>query len=223
MRDILVLGTGGTSREIAEAIEAINAVSPTWRMVGYLDDDLGQQGRTPGGHAVVGRLAEARLFEGAFLINGIGSPRNYVQKREIIAQTGLPNERFATIVHPLASVSPSAVVAPGAALLAHVVVGAEARIGQHVVVLPHTYVGHHTRIGECSCVAAGVAIGGNCEVGADCYLGMGCLVRDGLAVGEGALVGMGAVVVRSVPSRCVSVGNPARPVNDGKHPTGGER
>lgn len=37
-RPIVILGTGGKAHEFLDVIEAINALTPTWKVVGFLDD-----------------------------------------------------------------------------------------------------------------------------------------------------------------------------------------
>jgi len=44
------------------------------------------------------------------------------------------------------------------------------------------------------------------------WVGARAIVLKGVTIGEGAIVGAGAVVARSIPSRAVAVGNPARVV-----------
>ena len=43
MRPLLIVGAGGFARETVEAIRAINAIEPTWRLLGLLDDDPARQ------------------------------------------------------------------------------------------------------------------------------------------------------------------------------------
>ena len=46
MQDIVIVGVGGLGREIAEWVEDINEVKPTFNLLGFLDDDASKQGTT---------------------------------------------------------------------------------------------------------------------------------------------------------------------------------
>ena len=52
------------------------------------------------------------------------------------------------------------------------------------------------------------------HIGDDVWIGHGATILKGVTVGDRAVIGTGAVVTRDVPSDCVVVGNPARPVKD---------
>lgn len=43
-----------------------------------------------------------------------------------------------------------------------------------------------------------------------CWIGANAIILPGVIIGENSVVGAGAVVTKSVPARCVVVGNPAR-------------
>jgi acetyltransferase-like isoleucine patch superfamily enzyme len=45
------------------------------------------------------------------------------------------------------------------------------------------------------------------------WVGARAIILKGVTIGEGAIVGAGAVVARSIPSRAVAVGNPARVIH----------
>lgn len=47
-------------------------------------------------------------------------------------------------------------------------------------------------------------------VGNDCWIGAGSIIMPGVTIGDGTTVGAGSVVTKSLPSRVVAVGNPAR-------------
>lgn len=51
---------------------------------------------------------------------------------------------------------------------------------------------------------------GPIHVGAGTWLATGVLVLDGVRIGEDTIVSAGSVVTRSLPSRCVAHGNPAK-------------
>lgn len=208
---ILVLGVNGNCIDIAETVELLSARGEPVQMLGFLDDDEEAQGKTVAGYPVLGRTAEARRFPDAAFVCGIGSPRSYRRKPDIIAATGVPPQRWATIVHPTAAVSSRARVGHGTVLLSHCSVGTNVQVGNHVLVLQNSVISHDAKVGDYCAVATGVCLSGVTSIGANCYLGSNSCVRERLRVGDRALVAMGAVVTGDVANDAVVVGNPARP------------
>jgi len=210
-RRLIILGTGGNCVDILEAALEINARgTAVYEPLGFLDDNPELWGKAVSGLPVLGGLDKAKEFPDALFINGIGSPKSYREKEGIIARTGIPLERFETVIHPQASVSKSAVLGRGVAVLANATIASNARVGDHVIVLPGVVISHDDEIGAYTCVASGAAVSGGVKVGRSCYLGCNCSVIGEVSIGDGALVGMGAVVIRDVQAGAVVVGNPAR-------------
>ena len=58
-----------------------------------------------------------------------------------------------------------------------------------------------------------VSTKGATTIGQDCWLGTKVVVLDGVSVGDGAVVGAGAVVTKTLSSRTISMGLPARSVS----------
>jgi sugar O-acyltransferase (sialic acid O-acetyltransferase NeuD family) len=209
MRRIVVLGTGGNALDIADTVTALGP-SADLELAGFLDDDPSVSGCMVLGHPVLGPLSSARTLAGCLFVNGIGNPENFRRKAEIIATTGVPPERFVTLVHPTASVSPSARLGRGVVLLQHVTVAARASIGDHVIVLPAAIVSHDVEVGDFSSVAGGACLSGRVHLGACSYVGSNASVRQEVRIGAGALIGMGAAVVDDVPPGEVWAGVPAQ-------------
>ncbi len=217
MKRLIILGTGGNCLDILDAALALNraAGGATYDCVGFLDDQTALRGSNICGLPVLGSLADAARFTDCVFVNGIGSPRNFQRKADILETTGLPPDRFETIVHPQASVSSLARLGRGCALLAGAMVGARAELGDHVVVLQGAIISHDCRLGDCASVASGACLAGGVEVQDHCYIGANASVRGGVVLGRGCLVGMGSVVLENVAPNAVVVGNPARYLRHG--------
>src|SRR5438552_1958896 len=122
-KEIIILGIGGNCIDIAESVEALAAHGERIKVLGFLDDSPTTGDKKIAGYPVLGKIADAKNFPDASFINGIGSTRSFKRKPDIIASAGMPPERWATVVHPTASISPRAQLGPGTAVLANVSVG----------------------------------------------------------------------------------------------------
>jgi sugar O-acyltransferase (sialic acid O-acetyltransferase NeuD family) len=212
MKSFVILGVGGNCMDILDTALALNKKlgREEYRCVGFLDDDQSVAGARFHGLPVLGPVAGLTGLEDVFVINGIGSTRNFWRKPAIIASAGVPRERYLTLVHPSATVSSFARIGAGTVLLQGVVVGAGACVGDHVTVLPLSIISHDASVGDYSILAGGVCVNGACTVGLCCYLGSGTHLKDGVTVADYTLCGMGSNVLRNVGPRAVVAGNPAR-------------
>jgi sugar O-acyltransferase (sialic acid O-acetyltransferase NeuD family) len=208
-RSLVILGTTGNAHDILDVVESVNARQPAWDVAGFLDDAC-ETGSSHLGLPILGPLANAFRFEGCLFINAIGSDRSYRQRPELVARLGLPHERFATLVHPLACVSSRARLGVGVCVNYGVSVAGGVTVGDHVYLGSGSVIGHDTAIGEHSVLAPGSVISGFVQVGAECYIGARAVIRGRVRIGAKALVGMGAVVLRDVKESTTVVGTPAR-------------
>jgi len=214
-RDIIILGVNGNCVDIAEAIDLLAERGTPVKVAGFLDDNVAVQGKLVAGFRVLGRIADAPKFADARFVCGIGSPQSYRRKLNIIASTGLPVERWMTVVHPAASVSRTARLGCGTVVLANSSIGVNARVGNHVMILQNSVISHDAVVGDGSVLATGVCVSGMVVLGESTYVGSNAAIRERLQVGDRALVGIGAVVTRDIEVDAVVAGNPARPIRRG--------
>lgn len=53
-------------------------------------------------------------------------------------------------------------------------------------------------------------------IGKNCWIGAGAIILKGVHIGDNCVIGAGSVVTKDIPSGCVAVGSPARPLNKEK-------
>lgn len=214
--DLVVIGAGGFARETAQAVRAMAAADEAHgrpvrlRLLGHLDDDPALHGREVDGVTVLGGCDLVHELPAAQAVVCVGSPRDYAGRARLVRRLGLPEHRYARVVHPTAAVSGSSVVGPGSVLLAHSVLTAAVRVGAHVAVMPHAVLTHDDVVADFATLASGVRLGGGVRLGRGAYLGAGALVREYRTIGAWSLVGMGSAVLGDVPPGEVWAGSPAR-------------
>ena len=62
--------------------------------------------------------------------------------------------------------------------------------------------------------ATGAATVRSIKIGKNVWIGGGVIVLPGVEIGDGTTIGAGSVVTRSIPARCVAVGNPCRVIKN---------
>ena len=148
-----------------------------------------------GGVPVIGPLELVHDHPAAFVVLTTGRPDNYISRPLIAARLDLPDERYATIVHPTAAVGSTCTVGVGSVLLAHADLTADVVVGRHVAVMPQVVLPHDARIDDFATLASGVRVGGACHVAEGAYIGAGACLRESITVGPRALVGMGLSLI----------------------------
>lgn len=110
--------------------------------------------------------------------------------------------------------------------------------GYNIVIGDNFYANHNLVILDCADVVFGdnIFIGPNCgfytaehpldaktrnqgleyakpiKIGSDVWIGGNVTVIGGVTIGDNVVIGAGSVVVKDIPSNCVAVGNPCRPI-----------
>ncbi|MFI8304447.1 acetyltransferase [Streptomyces sp. NPDC085927] len=206
MTGLVIVGAGGFARETARAA----GDTGEFELLGHLDDNLALHGTEVDGVPVLGGCDLVNALPEARVVICVGNPRDYAARARLVRRLGLPEERYATVVHPTAAVSATSRVGPGSVLLAHCVLTAAVRVGAHVAVMPQVVLTHDDVVEDFATLASGVRLGGNARLERGAYAGSGALVREGTTVGAWSLIGMGSSVLGDVPPGEVWVGSPAR-------------
>lgn len=193
------------------AIEALDCIDPDqFNVIGFVDDSEEKLGTV-----VYGLHVHPRSFieenPAAKVLAVPGSPTSFPIRNKIIEDLNVSHDRWATIIHPKASVSNHAAVGANCLIMDGAVIKAGASISDNVVILPNSVVHHDSKIGENTMIGASVSIAGYVSVGHNCYIGSGSRIRDHITIANNCLVGMGSNVVKDIDSGTTVIGNPAKP------------
>jgi len=206
-RPLLLLGAGGLAKE---TLAAVRALPDVWQPIGVLDDDPARHGDEVAGIPVLGGTDWLSDFPDAAVVPCVASPHRPFGRLRLAQRLDLPVGRWATVVHPAASIPPGTVIGAGSVILAGVVVTAPITIGPYLVAMPHVLLTHDNDIADGVTLAGRATLAGGVRVGQGAYLGQGALIREYVSIGAGSVIGMGAVVLADVPDGQTWVGSPAR-------------
>lgn len=209
MRALVIIGAGGHGREVLDVVEAINAVEPMYKVIGFLADRDGAH--EPLRRRAAKILGPSSLIESmdADYVVAIGNP---VARAAIDRRCMLKGLLSPVLIHPAASVGSDVHLGPGSVVMAGARITTNVVAGRHLQVNVNATISHDARIGDYVTISPGCNISGNVELGDSVYLGTGCVIIPGVRIGANTVVGAGAVVIRDLPSDVTAVGVPARPL-----------
>ena len=208
MENLIIIGASGFGREVMWLVDRINAVTPKWNLLGFLDDNKEIQGNVINGVKVIGTTADINDFD-AYLVCAIGSSKI----REKVIQNILranPFAKFATLIDPSVELSEFSDIGEGSIICAHTILTVNVEIGCHVIINLDCTIGHDAILQDFSTLYPSVNISGNVKVGHGVELGTGTQVIQGKAIGEKIIIGAGSVVIRDIANEGTYVGVPTR-------------
>ena len=212
MNNLVIFGCGGHAREILQIVLDLNASSPAWNILGFLDDDPDLHQTEVLGFKVLGGPNWLVRRSDVVVSVAIGSPS---ARKNVVQQiTGQSGNQFATIIHPRARVVNRASIGNGSIIFAGSMISSDVVIGQHVVINFNSSVSHDSRLADYVTVGPGVNICGNVSVRDGTELGAGCTIVPRTDIGNWSVIGAGTVVIEDLDSNITAVGNPARIIEE---------
>lgn len=212
MRKVVILGGLGNGSVVAAAIEHASRMGATdLEVAGFLNDRT-SVGETIDMFPVVGRVEEAQRFlnEGYWFIDTILRIDGNRERIEMVEKLGIPDDRLATFVHPMAYVAPSVQLGPGCVIMPNVSMSPGTRLGKNCFMMVGAMMGHDNIVGDYCHIAAQSAVGSYLNIGCGVHIGLNATVRENLTIGDYATLGAGSVLTKNIGEREIWAGNPAR-------------
>lgn len=213
--DIVIVGSGGFGREVADVVMAVNEASgvPHWNLLGYLDDapsDTNIERARRQGLEVVGPVNSDTLTSAPYFVVAIN---NGGIRRKLAERLESSGWKPATLIHPSAGIGSDCCIGEGSVLCAGVQITTNVTLGRHVHLNLNCTVGHDSVVEDFVSVNPLAAISGEVVIEERALIGTCATLLQNIRVGRGATVGGGAVVTRDVRDLKVVIGSPARELN----------
>lgn len=212
MKKLVILGGSGIGMIAASVAQDLGF----YEVKGFLNDviDVGSNIGKFNKFPVLGKTEDLTKYlddkDTYFFIAYVGlqNEKNTYNK---ISEFQIPEDRFATLIHPTAiipkgfcSIGNGVLMAPLSQL------SPDTTIGDNCILLPNSFLGHDSTMEHFAHLATNAVVGANVRVGRAVHVGSNSTIREKINIGDFSLIGAGAMVIGNVPENSIVVGNPAR-------------
>ena len=209
--ELLIIGTGGLAKEMAQLARQIDPSGQRWDRISYVAENSDSVGQSlPYGTVRYTDQTLLERTESADVVVAVGQPKVRQRLGQQLGSSGL--FRFPNLIHPDVQVDPLHVrLGKGNVLTKGVVLTCDIVIGDFNLVNWNATVGHDATLGSYNVLNPGSNVSGHVKIGDSCLIGVGAIILERLQIANGTVIGAGAVVTKSVVrENGTYVGVPAR-------------
>ena len=169
--DLVIIGTGGFSREVLWTIQDYNEIHNEFSVLGFLDDNESLLGQTIDGIKVLGNTDW--IFSKKNKIKCVIGIADSQTRKKIVHKFEKEKISFQTIIHPSVIFSKSNKIGNGTIIQAGSIITTNVVIGNHVHVNMNVTIAHDSVIQDFATLSPGAHVNGNTIVGEGTFIGSG--------------------------------------------------
>ena len=210
LKNIAIYGAGGFGREVACLINKINAVEPTWNLVGFFDDGVEKDTQISHFGPVLGGMQELNAWQ--YQINvvvAIGNP-NTVKK--VVEKIDNANVEFPNLFHPSTDFldKESFSIGMGNIVQSNCIFSCDVKIGNFNVFNGSVVLGHDVSMGSFNTLMPAVRVSGGVSMG-DCnFFGVNSMILQLLKIKDNVRLAAGSVLMTKPKENSLYMGVPAK-------------
>jgi sugar O-acyltransferase (sialic acid O-acetyltransferase NeuD family) len=215
LKKVVIICAGGFGREVLDIFLAENAISPKWKILGFIDENPKMVGKIINGYPILGSFDyfDNAITDSVMAIVAVGDNRVRKALIEKAERAGLV---FCNAIHPSVIYTPFISFGKGIVIAAGAVLTNLISIGNHVIINLNVTIGHDVKLEDFVNINPGANINGNNTIREGAFIGSGAVTIQNIEVGCWSIVGAGAVVISNIPDGVVAVGFPAKPLKHTK-------
>ena len=210
MKDLAIFGAGGLGKEVACLIKRINEQAPTWRLIGFFDDNPDLKG-TMVSHfgPCLGDADELNRYPQALaVVIAIGNPQVV---KKVVEKIQNPLISYPNLIHPSFSVTDPETfqIGQGNIIQSNCTVTVDVKMGDFNILNGSVCLGHDTQVGSYNMMMPGVRISGGVTIGDENFFGVYAVVLQQLTIGNRIRLGAGSILMMKPKDGHLYLGNPA--------------
>ena len=211
MKDIAIYGAGGFGKEVACLIKRINEKEPTWKLVGFFDDNPELKGKMISQFGpCIGGMEDLNSYPKELaVVMALGNSRIVKQLvgKVINERVSFPNLIDVTFykVDPesLTIGKGNIIQGPGCATC-------DVTIGDFNAFNGSVVIGHDVKIGSFNTFMPAVRVSGEVIIGECNFFGVGSIILQQLNIGNNVRLGAGSVMMTKPKDGNLYIGVPAK-------------
>tara|TARA_B100001559_G_C16385720_1_gene568704 strand:- start:201 stop:827 length:627 start_codon:yes stop_codon:yes gene_type:complete len=206
MRKIIIFGTSGHAKVVAEAIIKMNKFD----LLGFIDNKKSNTNKDVyKGYKILGDddviISLFKVFPDLLAHIGVGD--NKIRKKIFKKFSYL---QFPTIIHPSSTISNDVTIDDGSFVGSSVSIINGSQIGKHVILNTASSIDHDTKILDFSFISPNTSIAGNVKIEENVFVGTGVKIIPNVTIKNGSIIGAGATVIKNVEANLTVIGTPAK-------------
>lgn len=213
---LVIFGSGGISREVAQLVEDINKHSPVqvFDLLGFVEKDASNIGERVQNFGIVTSddlfpdFARKFPYLGVAVPQGLPSIKAKISKQ--LEQDGMNNLVFPNLVHPSVGFDNNQVsMGIGNIICRNSIITVNVKIGSFNLINANVLIGHDVVIEDYCVINSLSVISGNVLIHNEVTVGAGSSILQGIELGQKAVIGIGSSVIKHVPESTTAMGVPA--------------
>jgi sugar O-acyltransferase (sialic acid O-acetyltransferase NeuD family) len=211
-KKLVIVGAGGMGREVLFMLLDINAINNAgYDILGFIDNEPDLRGKMINNVPVLGN--DTWLFDFQDEINvviAIGNPQMRRQAFEKFSHK--KNILFPSIIASNVKYSDTVLMGKGCIICFSSILTVNITLGDFVLINLDCTVSHDVFVNDFATLYSSVNVSGNVSIGTESEIGTGTNIIQNKSIGDNVIIGAGSVIVKDIPSNCVAVWIPAKPI-----------
>lgn len=210
MKDIAIYGAGGFGKEIACMINnKINAIKPTWNVIGFFDDGIEKGTQISHLGTVLGNVNDLNSWvKPLCIVFAIGNPKII---KLLVGKIINPNIDYPNIIHPNFELADPETVqmGKGNVIARGVTFSCNVMIGDFNQFNSISALAHDVTVGSYNVLMPLVRVSGESKIGDFNFFGIGSIILQQIKIGNETRIGANSVVMTKTKDGSLYIGNPA--------------